>query len=98
MECKEKKRTTISSEGKPGETDMLYSLCRSSCGGFCDECKGQNLLWCSEKAVRVLSCVRLGFISSTFDEGFVSFLNESQYSQHEKSCSIACFVIVTNSY
>lgn len=77
---------------------MLYSLCGSSCGVFCDECESQNLLWCSKKAVRALSCIRLSFISSTIDEGFVSFLNESQYSQHEKSNFIACFMRETNSY
>lgn len=96
--AKRKKRITISSEGKAGKTDMLYSLCGSSCDGFCDECGSQNLSWCSEKAVRALSCVRLGFISSTIDEGFVSFLNESQYPRHEKSCFIGCFMIETNSY
>lgn len=86
-----RKKVTISSEGKPDSTDVLYILCGSSqfavclmCGFMCDDCRSQDLLWCSEKALRALSWIRPGFISSTVDRGlfcFVLFLNESRYSQ-----------------
>lgn len=58
--------------------------CCLMCSFVCDDCKSQDLLWCSEKALRALSCIRLCFISSMVEGGFVwfvLFLNESQYSQ-----------------
>lgn len=59
----------------PVKESLVRLACYTAYSVFCDEYRSQNFLWCSEKAGRALGCIRPGFMSSTIDEGFVSFLS-----------------------